>query len=117
MNRIYLLGLDYATIDLRKLAKQLLLKEEWNKTLLAKNCFASYFHTYFHYVIVHERYESFKHSAFNLSFFCRKDFYPCQPESERTLKFQRKVKKKKKQNTKKSLPFLAEYWNKNLKNK
>ena len=49
-------------------------------------------------------------------FFCRKDFYPCQPESEQTLKFQRKVKKKK-QNTKKSLLFLAEYWNKNLKNK
>ena len=42
---------------------------------------------------------------------------PCQPESEQTLKFQRKVKKKKKQNTKKSLLFLAEYWNKNLKNK
>ena len=49
-------------------------------------------------------------------FFCRQDFYPCQPESEQTLKFQRKVKKKK-QNTKKSLLFLAEYWNKNLKNK
>ena len=48
-------------------------------------------------------------------FFCRKDFYPCQPESEQTLKFQRKVKKK--QKTKNSLLFLAEYWNKNLKNK
>ena len=47
-------------------------------------------------------------------FFCRKDFYPCQPDSEQTLKFQRKVKKTKKQ---KSLLFLAEYWNKNLKNK
>lgn len=48
-------------------------------------------------------------------FFCRKDFYPCQPDSEQTLKFQRKVKKK--QKTKNSLLFLAEYWNKNLKNK
>ena len=105
MNRIYLLGLDYATIDLRKLAKQLLLKEEWNKTLLAKNCFASYFHTYFHYVIVHERYESFKHSAFNLSFFYRKDFYPCQPESEQTLKFQHKVKKKNNKTQKKVSSF------------
>lgn len=47
--------------------------------------------------------------------FCRKDFYPCQPDSEQTLKFQRKVKKK--QKTKNSLLFLAEYWNKNLKNK
>ena len=40
---------------------------------------------------------------------------PCQPESEQTLKFQRKIKNW--QKTKNSLLFLAEYWNKNLKSK
>lgn len=37
---------------------------------------------------------------------------PCQPKSEQTLKFQRKIEK-----TKNSLLFLEEYWNKKLKNK
>ena len=38
-------------------------------------------------------------------FFCRKDFYPCQPDSEQTLKFQRKVKKKTK--NKKQSPLFS----------